>query len=567
MMRLLNTKLFFAFFILAFFISSYDGKSQSLPVTFSWIQGPLKSHEINDWKRWLNEKSNIAEPFEWRSLETIESAGGEHIKFGLNLYDLPVIGAQANILIKNNGKGLAVSFASIPDLKPQRPSRTASCWVFLKNEFIQCTVRDKKSRNDFGLSKVRLWEDLDGNIIHQQSLLVYYSDTIGHGSIFNPDPLTKAQVNYGGSYSDLNDQNLLILQPLQDTAELLLNYSSGAFTLSNFAANISEFDSPNNVIPTSNNGEFISSRSDPVFEMTNALYHITRMKLRIDSLGFNNLVNYSIPVDVNAMNGSDNSAFDPGTSPPSLLFGEGGVDDAEDADVIIHEYAHAISNSASPNSLFGTERECLDEALGDYFASSYSRQLSSFNWQNVFSWDGHNEFWSGRSAVNTQMKMYPNVTFNGIYEHTNLFVDPLMRLWNTLGADILDRLVLESIHNWTSGMTFPIAANWILAADSALYSGIHASDIHLQFAKWQILPPQAGIPSNIREKINFDFFTTEIWSVPQIMQNKKAEITDGTGKIMWSGVLPQYLNLSNCKSGIYYLKTSSNFSKLILYKK
>ena len=258
MMRLLNTKLFFAFFILAFFISSYDGKSQSLPVTFSWIQGPLKSHEINDWKRWLNEKSNIAEPFEWRSLETIESAGGEHIKFGLNLYDLPVIGAQANILIKNNGKGLAVSFASIPDLKPQRPSRTASCWVFLKNEFIQCTVRDKKSRNDFGLSKVRLWEDLDGNIIHQQSLLVYYSDTIGHGSIFNPDPLTKAQVNYGGSYSDLNDQNLLILQPLQDTAELLLNYSSGAFTLSNFAANISEFDSPNNVIPTSNNGEFIS---------------------------------------------------------------------------------------------------------------------------------------------------------------------------------------------------------------------------------------------------------------------------------------------------------------------
>jgi hypothetical protein len=75
------------------------------------------------------------------------------------------------------------------------------------------------------------------------------------------------------------------------------------------------------------------------------------------------------------------------------------------------------------------------KALGDYFASSYSRNLNYFNWQKVFSWDGHNEFWNGRSAVNTEMKMYPNVTFSGIYEHTDLFVDPLMRLWINHGSE------------------------------------------------------------------------------------------------------------------------------------
>ena len=566
-MRLLNKIPFFTFFLLTFYISSNDIRSQSLPVKFAWIQSPLKSHETNDWKTWLNEKSNATEPFEWRSLQTIKSAGGEHIKFELHLYGLPVIGAQANIHIKNNGAGLAVSFASIPDLKTQSPSANASCWFFLENKFIQSTVRDERSRNNFGPSKIRIWEDLNGNIIHQQSLLVYYSDTIGLVSIFNPDPLTKAQVNYGGSHKDLNDQNLNVLQPLQDTAELLLNYSSGVFTLSNFAANISEFDSPSNSVPTSNNGEFISSRSDPEFEMTNALFHITKMKYRIDSLGFDHLVNYSIPVDVNAMNGSDNSAFDPSTSPPSLLFGEGGVDDAEDADVIIHEYSHAISHSAAPNSLFGVERQCLDEALGDYFASSYSRNLNYFNWEKVFSWDGHNEFWSGRSAVNSQMKMYPNISFSGIYEHTDLFVDPLMQLWIKYGPNTVDKLILESIHNWTSGMTFPVAANWVLAADSALFSGVHSSDIHLEFAKWQILNPQASTPSNTREKINLDFFSTGIWSVPRVFQNNKAEITDATGKIMWSGDLPPYLNIRSWKSGIYYLKTSSNFTKLILHKK
>ena len=150
-MRLLNKISFFTFFLLIFYISSNSIKSQSLPVKFAWIQSPLKSHETNDWKTWLNEKSNVDEPFEWQSLQTIKSAGGEHVKFGLYLHGLPIVGAQANIHIKNNGAGLAASFASIPDLRTQSPSAKASCWFFLENRFVQSTVRDEKSRNNFGM--------------------------------------------------------------------------------------------------------------------------------------------------------------------------------------------------------------------------------------------------------------------------------------------------------------------------------------------------------------------------------------------------------------------------------
>ncbi|MEZ4916786.1 MAG: hypothetical protein R2836_07345 [Chitinophagales bacterium] len=54
-----------------------------------------------------------------------------------------------------------------------------------------------------------------------------------------------------------------------------------------------------------------------------------------------------ISVDTHGNNGADNSFFSPAT-PLRLIFGEGGVDDAEDADVIIHEYGHAISHFAAP---------------------------------------------------------------------------------------------------------------------------------------------------------------------------------------------------------------------------
>ena len=559
-------KLKFIVVILSTTFFSLKLTGQVFPVNFCWIQNENHGLDTEKWKEWLIQKSKIQKPFKWVQISSIPTIAGGHLKYQLHLHDLPVIGAQANIMVKNNGKGLAASFPQIPDLNIDKPSIYSDSWIYISEKFSECKTRDERKQTDFGLFWHRYWEDSQGNELYNQNMLSHYSDSIGLVSIFNPDPLTKAGVVYGSPYIDANDQNLSVLQPLQDSASLDLTYSGSTFLLKNSAAEISEFDPPSRTIPQSMNGNFIFSRTDPGFEMTNALYHISKMKDRIDSLGYNHLVNYSIPVDVNAMNGSDNSAFDPGTTPPSLLFGEGGVDDAEDADVIIHEYSHAISHSASPNTLFGTERQCLDEALGDYFASSYSRNLNYFNWQKVFSWDGHNEFWNGRSAVNTEMKMYPNVTFSGIYEHTDLFVDPLMRLWINHGSNTVDNLVLESIHNWTSGMTFPVAANWILAADSALYGGIHSSDIHLQFARWNILTPKANQKESTDVKKPKDLHIHTIWMIPTDLQGKRAEIFSSSALRVWSGELPESIDMGSWKSGIYYLRNSNEISKILLQK-
>jgi len=89
------------------------------------------------------------------------------------------------------------------------------------------------------------------------------------------------------------------------------------------------------------------------------------------------------------LDGDDNSYYSNGR----LVFGEGGVDDAEDADVVLHELGHGLHDWLTNGSL--SQVQGLSEGCGDYWAQSYSRSLGqwplsapAYNW--MFSWDGHN---------------------------------------------------------------------------------------------------------------------------------------------------------------------------------
>ena len=61
-----------------------------------------------------------------------------------------------------------------------------------------------------------------------------------------------------------------------------------------------------------------------------------------------------------------------------LRFGKGGVDDAEDAEVILHEYGHAMMDSMMVPFGYGTSVEAgsIGEGFGDYWAVTVSNVIA-----------------------------------------------------------------------------------------------------------------------------------------------------------------------------------------------
>jgi hypothetical protein len=265
-------------------------------------------------------------------------------------------------------------------------------------------------------------------------------------------------------------------------------YENGAYQAKNDHVAIVDFSAPNIAPVTSTNKFMQYTRNQSGFEDMNVMYHISSQKEHMIALGYPNIPNYTIQVDPHAINGADQSFFSTASVPGKLYFGEGGVDDAEDADVVIHEYMHSVMYVAAPSSTTSTERGCIEEAIGDYFAASYSRTINNYNEGWVFNWDGHNEFWPGREVLSTKDYAQESFKNNNIYTHTDLFASPLMEINSILGRNAADALLLEAIFNLTQNTTMPEMAGYIILSDSLLNNGVNFQVIHTAFVRRNIIP-------------------------------------------------------------------------------
>jgi len=152
---------------------------------------------------------------------------------------------------------------------------------------------------------------------------------------------------------------------------------------------ITDIYSPYDPEYSSPDGNFNYNRSDNAFEAVMAYYHIDTYQRYLQSIGFS-YHDDQIDVDPHGFY-EDQSMYDANLD--AILLGEGGVDDAEDADVIIHEYGHAIEHSAMGGFNYSwDESGALSEGYSDYLAGSYSASINTNQMNWVFNWDGHNEF-------------------------------------------------------------------------------------------------------------------------------------------------------------------------------
>jgi len=119
----------------------------------------------------------------------------------------------------------------------------------------------------------------------------------------------------------------------------------------------------------STSNTFIFNRADDRFEQVMGYFWVNQAQEYLQSLGFGSTLR---PVNKRTQDlkidqyGIDNSYQN--DHPDYIRLGKGGVDDAEDAEVIVHEYGHAVHASQVPG--FGTSLDAgsIGEAWGDYFA-------------------------------------------------------------------------------------------------------------------------------------------------------------------------------------------------------
>ena len=138
------------------------------------------------------------------------------------------------------------------------------------------------------------------------------------------------------------------------------------------------------------NGAFLYTRGDPRFETLMAYTHIDRIQRYFQSLGFTGDASVNAEpqtVITHRVEGFDNSFYQPGND--LILYGAGGVDDAEDAEVIIHELGHAIHDDQVPGWGSTHEGGSMGEGWGDFLAAAYYAGAISGGFQDpcVADWD------------------------------------------------------------------------------------------------------------------------------------------------------------------------------------
>jgi Zn-dependent metalloprotease len=321
-----------------------------------------------------------------------------------------------------------------------------------------------------------------GSILRTRDMFVEYREgerIQGQGYVYLSDPLAAARQVYGApGFVDNNDSDSDSLTAYRSLVTLdSLTFTDGAFQLVGPYCTITDIEAPVDSLYTSATPDgFQYTRSQAGFEAVNAYYHATESYKRLQELGFSSAHLAGLRIDPHGFQGADNSHYSP--SGNWISFGTGGVDDAEDADVIWHECAHAIQYAFVPSWGDG-EMAALGEGYSDYWASSHSRSTNGwtrgdtqYDW--VFRWDGHNEFWSGRRVNDS--RTYP---FSSLSVHSagQIWSSALMSVWNELGRDVTDRIVIKSLFYLGAGATATDAAIAVLQADKDLYNGQHLATL------------------------------------------------------------------------------------------
>ena len=187
--------------------------------------------------------------------------------------------------------------------------------------------------------------------------------TTGSGAVFMVNP-----VQSSGNQSLTDQKDAAEAVPASAYATVPIRNLDGSGYLRGTWATV---DSATGTPAFSTTGSYVYNREQDQFEQVMGYFWVNQAQEYLQSLGFGSTLPpvlkqpFSVKID---QYGGDNSYET--TKPFRIRLGKGGVDDAEDAEVIVHEYGHAVQADQVDGFGASLDAGSIGEAFGDYFGVS-----------------------------------------------------------------------------------------------------------------------------------------------------------------------------------------------------
>ena len=303
-------------------------------------------------------------------------------------------------------------------------------------------------------------------------------------TVFLPNPVADLQDQ---SLTDQKDADYPALAPAYHSVTLT-NLDGSGYLRGDWAFVVSETGSP----AYSPSGQFNYNRHQDQFEQVMAYYWITEAQNYIQRLGFGTglfpgVNNEPQRVRINQW-GADNSFFT--DRKDELRFGKGGVDDAEDAEVILHEYGHAIQDSQQTPPGFGFSQEAgaIGEGFADYWAATVSTLVAPTpDPACVADWDSVSYT---RSTPHCLRRVDTNAHYpedlGEVHDAGMIWSRALWDIRNAIGATQADTVILNA-HFGMPNPTMPQLAARTVAVAKSIYGNGVATKVKAAFTARGIL--------------------------------------------------------------------------------
>ncbi|MDX3656154.1 M36 family metallopeptidase [Streptomyces sp. ID05-26A] len=327
--------------------------------------------------------------------------------------------------------------------------------------------------SDSGKGSERTLVHAESGAVVKTESLVKHAD--GTGKVFSPNPVSSQQ---NQNLKDDNDADSAVPASAYKTVTLS-NLDGSGYLKGNYA----QLTGAKSKLAYNKNNKFEYTRANDLFEQVNAYWGVTEAQKYIQSLGFKNVNNEAQKITTLGLT-EDNSFYDPNKD--QITFGTGGVDDAEDVEVVWHELGHAIQDAQVPGFGSTVEGGSIGEGFGDWWAlimsSADAKDTATVPLACIMDWDATaytTETPHCLRRTDTDLKYADRkgeVHFDG-----QIWSRALWDLYQKFGRDKSAKIVLEAQFSYSPSTNFAAAAKATVAAAKKLYGDADAATVQAAF--------------------------------------------------------------------------------------